>query len=127
MLCHMTADSTMMTALTHVLTHNIPFHSLLFYSILFISILFYSIPFKSNFSIHGISSYSSSSFTSEMPTLDLRVYKASHIVEYSLTLTIKSLYPNSLVKPECLSQGLILRVHNTQDQACYLLNQVIDY
>jgi hypothetical protein len=73
--------------------YSIPFYSLHFYSILFTSILFYSIPFKSNFSIRGISSYSSSSLTSGMPTLNLRVYKASPIVEYSLTLTINIALP----------------------------------
>jgi hypothetical protein len=60
MIRHMTADSSMMSALTHVLTHKVLFHSIYFYSIPFTSILFYSIPFKSNFSIHGISSYSNS-------------------------------------------------------------------
>jgi hypothetical protein len=93
MIRHMTADSSMMTALMRTLTHEVLFYSIHFYSILFTSILFYSIPFKSNFSIHGISSYSNSSLTSGKPTLDLRVYKASPVVEYSLTLTINIALP----------------------------------
>jgi hypothetical protein len=93
MLCHMTDESSMTSALTHALTHIILFHSIRYYSILFTSILFYSIPFKSNFSIRGISSYSSSSLTSGMPALDLRVYKASPVIEYSLTLTINIALP----------------------------------
>jgi hypothetical protein len=113
MLYHMTNDSSMMSALTHALTHKVLFYSILFYTILFASILFYSIPFKSNFSICSISNYSSSSLISGIPALDLGVYKASPIVEYSLTLTIKLLCSNPLVKSECLSQGLILHVHNT--------------
>jgi hypothetical protein len=113
MLCHMTDDSSMMSVLIHVLTYKVLFYSLLFYFIPFTSILFYSIPFKSNFSICGISSYSSSSLTSGMPALDLRVYKASPVVEYSLTLTIKLLHPNPLVKSEYLSQGLTLHIYNT--------------
>jgi hypothetical protein len=110
----MTDDLSMMSVLTHALTHKVLFYSFLFYSILFTSILFYSIPFKSNLSIRGISCYSSSSLTSVQPALNLRVYKASPIVEYSLTLTIKSLRPNPSVKPECLCQLLILCVHNSE-------------
>jgi hypothetical protein len=93
MIRHMTADSSMTSALTHTLTHEVLFHSIHFYSILFTSILFYSIPFKSNFSIRGISSYSNSSLTSGKPALDLRVYKVSPVVEYSLTLTINIASP----------------------------------
>jgi hypothetical protein len=82
----------------HQLRTELPFYIdsilfLYFYSILFTSILFYSIPFKSNFSIRGISSYSSSSLTLGMPTPDPRVYKASPVVEYSLTLTINITSP----------------------------------
>jgi hypothetical protein len=105
------------------------FHSILYYSILFSSHLFYFTLFllKSNFSIHSISSYSSSSLTSGMPALDLIVYKASPVVEYSLPLTIKLLHPNPLVKPECLFQGLILHVHNIFPQRFILRHTLFHF
>jgi hypothetical protein len=89
--------------MTYLWCQHLCMHLLvLFYSILHYSILFSSHPF-----------YSSSSLTSGMPTLDLRVYKVSPVIEYSLTLTIKLLCPNPSVKPECLCQLLIFHVHNT--------------